>query len=265
MNDDVQHEIKNLCDDMAKDLNQAFLKQKENIYIDSDLLYYYRLGAILGLTRDEYQFNYVVDHIKDYLEAPTLDCARFFPELELTDKKLDEFIKDPKFYQFVSAAAPASNFIDNLDKVICIMNTLNEHAEVNRPLRVTINQRMIPIHPVYKRGIINRIRDIDPKVRVEFTSYPSWYDVPETMLAKQDFICVYDLSEFLHEGTTSQKMLSVYPSKLLDCSITAPLQSDVMYPTTEHFANTKAILELMCDKFSFFTKTILNGELINHG
>ncbi len=262
---DTQQEIRNLCDDMAKDLDKAFLKQKEHVYIDSDLLYDYRLGAVLGLTRSEQQFAYVVDHMQDYLDAPTLACAKFFPELGLTDEQLDKFITNPEFYQFICAAAPASEFIDNLDKVIKIMNTLNEHAEVKRPLHVTINQRRIPIHPVYKHGIAHRIHEIDPRVIVEFVTYKSWYEVPETLLAIQDFICVYDLIEFLKEGTISQKMISGYPSKLRDCSIAALLQSDQAHPTIEHFSNTKTIMELMCDKFSFFPKTILNGELINHG
>ena len=262
---DIQQELKNLCDDMTRELNASFFKQKQHVYIESDLLYNYRLGAMLGLTRNERDYNYVMDHIQDYLNAPTLACAKFFPEMGMTDEQLDKFIADPKYYQFICAASPATEFIDNLDKVIRIMNTLNQHAEVTQPITITINQRTIPIHPVYKRGIQTRIHETDPRVIVEYTSYPSWYEVPETLLHKQDFICVYDLSEFVHKGSIPEKMMEIYPSKLSDCSIAALLQSDKPAPTIEHFTNMRALMELVCDKFSFFPKTILNGEVINHG
>ena len=260
---DTKQEFVDLCDKMSKEIVQPFLRPKEHIYVDSDLLYYYRLGAMIGLTKTEQQFNYVVSHVQDYIKAPSLDCARFFPEMGLTDEMLDKFIQAERFFNFVSAAAPASDFIDNLDKIILAMNTVNTSKEVKEPLTITINQRTIPIHPVYKRGIVNRVHSIDPRVNVEFVAYKSWYEVPPTLIEKQDFICVYDLGEFLREGTNSQKLLAEVPSKLSRCYIASLLQSDKPNPTPEQFTNLKAILEVMCDKFMFVEKTILNGELIN--
>ena len=260
---DAKQEFADLCNKMSQEIVKPFLKPKEHVYVDSDLLYHYRLGAMIGLTKNEQQYNYVISHIDDYMKAPSLDCARFFPEIGLTDAILDEFIQNEKFFNFISAASPASDFIDNIDKIILTLNTINESKEVTHPLTITINQRRIPIHPVYKRGIINRIHGVDPRVRVEFTSYKTWFDVPSTLIEKQDFMCVYNLAEFLKEGTNSQKLLSEVPSKLSRCYIASLLQSDKPNPTPEQFTNLKAILEVMCDKFMFVEKTILNGELIN--
>jgi len=256
---DAQKEFKNLCNQMSKDIVKPFLKQKENIYIDSDLLYHYRLGAMLALTKSEDDFNYVREHINDYLEAPTLECAKFFPEMKLTDEDLDKFIVDPKYFNVISAISPASEFIDNFDKIIRIFNTINESKEVTDPITITINQRRIPIHPVYRRGIINRIRSIDRHVNVKFTSYKSWYEVPQSLIAVQDFLCVYDMIEFLKEGTNSQKAISAVPSQLATCCIVTPLQADVPDPSFEHFRNLKVLLEVMCDKFSYISKTIINS------
>jgi len=258
--DNNNREFRDLCTQMSNELMKPFLKQKEYIYIDADLLYNYRLGAVLALTRGEEQYNYVVANMQKYLDAPTLECAKFFPDLNLTDQQLDEFIVNPKYYNFINAASPASNFIDNLGMMIRVMNTLNQSRETTRPLRLTINQRLIKIHPVYRRGIVHRIHDIDPTVIVDFTNYKNWFEVPEKLIEAQDFICVYDLIDFLRQGTSSQKVLATMPPKLSQCCIVALKQAEVPNPTAEHFVNLKVMLEIVCDKFSYINKTIIQSE-----
>ncbi len=256
--DDTNREFKDLCNKMSDEIMQPFVRQKEHVYIDSDLLYNYRLGAVLALTKNAEEYYYVMDHLNEYMKAPTLECAKFFPKLNLTEADLDKVITDPKYYNFINVASPPTNFIDDFDMMIRVLNTINESKEVTKPLTITINQRMIDIHPTFKRGILEVIHNCDPKVVVNFTNFKSWYEVPEKLIEVQDFMCVYDLIEFLREGTSSQKVLSAMPPKLYRCSIVAYKQSDQPDPTEEQFVNLKAMLEIMCDRFSYIAKTLVN-------
>lgn len=262
----AQNDFKSMCDQMSKEVLKPFLAQKEHIFIDSDLLYDYRLGAVLALTSNEEQYMYVVQNLPMYLNARDKLVSKYFPDLNITDELIEQIIRDSKYFTFISAASPATAFIDNIEKVIRIFNTINESKEVSRPITLTINQRTIDIHPVYKRGLTNRIASVDPSVVVNFTSYKSWFDVPEQLVACQDFLCVYDMIEFLKEGTPSQKAISSVPSKLSRCSIVTPWQSDVEDPLPEHFRNLKVMMEVMCNQFSFINRTLCkDGELITNG
>ena len=257
---DAKQEFRSLCDQMSKEIVKPFLAQKEHIYVDADLLYDYRFGAVLALTRNEEQFNYVMQQLPQYLAARDLYVAKYFPELNLTDEKIEETIRDPKYFTFMSAAAPATDFLPNVEQIIRIFNTINESKEVTRPIVITINQRTIELHPVYRKAIKDLVAKIDPSVVVEYTSYKSWFEVPSGLIECQDFMCVYDMIEFLKEGTNSQKALAQVPSKLSRCCIVAPWQTDVENPKPEHFMNLKVMLEVMCNQFSFINRTIRQKE-----
>ena len=257
---DAQQEFRSVCDNMSKEIVKPFLAQKEHMYIDADLLYDYRLGAVLALTRNEEQYNYVMSQLPAYLNAHDNKTAKYFPDLNLTDEQIEEFIRKPEYYTFITAAAPATEFVGNLQRVIRIFNTINESKEVTRPITITINQRTIELHPMCKKALSEIIAAIDPDVHVNFTSYKSWFEVPLELIEVQDFMCVYDMIEFLKEGTNSQIALSAVPSKLTRCSIVTPWQADTDKATPEHFRNLKVMLEVMCNQFSFIHRTIRQKE-----
>lgn len=260
----VQEEFRQLCDKMSEEMMKPFTTQKDNIYIDSDLLYDYRLGAVMALIHDEQDFNYVMSHVGEYLSAPTLECAKFFPDLKLTDQMLDDVIVDPKYYVFMNAAAPATEFMGkDFETLIRLFNTINQSKEITHPIHITINQRKIEIHNIYKKAIRERVMRVDPTIEVEFTNYKSWFDVPEATIKDQDFLCVYDMVEFLKEGTNSQRLLSKVPSDLMRCSICTLLQSDHANPSVDEFNNFRLMMECMCNRFSFKPKTLLNEGLRN--
>lgn len=261
---DAQAEFMSFCEKMSDEVVKPFTDQKEFIYIDSDLLYNYRLGAVMSQIRGEEDYKYVQEHIQEYLEAPTLECAKFFPKFNLTEEDLDKIIKNPEYFVFMNAAAPTTTFLKDLEMVIRIINSINRSRETKRPLKITINQRKIEIHPYYKSGLKKLIHDIDNTIVVDFVKFPSWFEVPEEFLRKQDYLFVYDMIEFLQQGSVSQKLMGEVPSALTNAAIITLLQSDSLVPTEEGFTNLKAILECMCDKFTFIPKTILVKDE-NHG
>lgn len=263
MGADAISEFRSVCNKMSEEIIKPFTAQKEHIYVDADLIYDYRLGALLALIRSEEDFNYVWENLDAYATAPSLTVTKFFPKLGITEEDLDKVIKNPEYFNFLTAAAPPSQFMEDVESVIRVFNTLNESREVKNPVKFHINQRQIKIHPHYKRGIIETIHNIDKSIIVDFTEYPTWFDVPETFLEQQDFICVYDLKEFLTEGTTSQKLLSAVPSKLMKSNILTLLQSDKDFPKVEDFVNLKVLMEVMCDKFTFIPKTIRKEGIVN--
>lgn len=256
-------EFKDVCEKLSQDMMKPFTVQKENIYIDSDLLFDYRLGAVLARVNGESDYNHVVQNIPAYLKAPTLECAKFFPQLNLTEEDLDDVIANPEYFMFLNAAAPATKLIADLEPIIRLFNTINESREGTNPIRITVNQRQIKFCKLVKANLLKTIHKIDPKVVVEFTEYKSWFEVPTSLIESQDFICVYNMIEFLKEGTNSQKLMAAVPPRLSKTNIATLLQSDVANPTVDHFHNLRVMLEVMCHQFCFRPKTLLNEELIN--
>ena len=256
-------DFKSMCEKMSEEIMKPYMTQKKNIYVDADLIYDYRLGALMALIRDESDYQHVLENMDSYLNARTLECAKFFPLMKVTEEDLDNVIANPEYYIFLNAAAPASRFLDDLENIIKIFNTLNQSKEVTEPIKITINQRKIRIANGIRKEIVMKVKSIDPKVLVDFTEFPSWYKVNEKLIADQDFLCVYDMIEFLHEGTISQKLIAEVPSKLMKADIVTLFQSDKQLPTDSDFVNLQTIMECMCDKFSFIPKTIRKEGIIN--
>lgn len=246
-----------LCDRISSEVMRPLVTQKEFMYVDADVLFDYRLGALLATVRGEQDYNYILEHVDEYLNAPTLECAKFFPDLHKTDSELDRIAADPQNATALAALTPPTKVLEQLSVMIRVLNTINLSKETQRPIRVTVNQRRVQITDFVKNAITDAIARGDASATVTFTTYKSWADVPEDILRPQDVIIVYDLKEFLTVGTTSQKLL-IDTNELSMTDIMAITQSELNSEDTPlGLDNMKNVMELMCDKFTFINKTLL--------
>lgn len=246
-----------LCDRLSAEVMRPLVTQKEYLYVDADTLFDYRLGAIMASIKNEHDYNYVLEHVDEYLTAPTLECAKFFPAFNKTDAELDDIASSSAGAVALAALTPPTKVLEQLPVIIRVLNTINLSKETQRPIHVTINQRRVAITDYIKQFITDTITRGDASAKIDFTSYKSWFDVPEDLLRCQDVIIVYDLKEFLTLETTSQKLL-IDTNELAMTDIMALTQSELSSEDTAlGLENMKNVMELMCDKFTFINKTLL--------
>jgi len=257
----LNDETMKMCGKLSEELMRPLVTQKEFVYIDADLLYDFKLGGLISTVTNEAEYNYIRDHVPEYLAAPTLECAKFFPELHMTEEKLLERITNPKYDKAIAFMSPPTQFIYELGLLIRVLNTMNTSKETQRPIKVTINQRKV-ILTDYTRNLITRaVHDGDPKASVEFVHFDSWFKVSKDLIKQQDVICIYDIKEFLSEATVSQKLL-LDTEEFAMADIMALEQSDLPADQTElGLANISDLMKAFgCNSFSFMKKTLYQPE-----
>ena len=243
---------------------RPFMTQREFMYVDLDLLYDMRLTALMAYIKGEEDQKYFFEHIPDYINAPTLEVCKFFPKLNVTEAMLDRILDDPEYKTVLAAMALPTNFMRELQDIIKFINTENESKETHRSLKITLNCRYKNLHPYIINRVVDLIHKSDPLVKVEVTEYRDWSEVPASLIKMQDMICVYDVRNFLSDGTTSQKLLTEM-NELSNCSIVGLKVSDLSKEDTEiGVVNLQDVISIMCKKFTLVNKTLLSTEgLIN--
>ena len=263
-NKPFDQETSELCTKISAEVMRPLVTQKEFVYIDADTLFDFRLGAIMAKVTGEDDYKYVMEHVHEYLDAPTLECAKFFPKFGMTEKDIDEFLVDPNYATVRAVISPATRLLGELSVIVRVLNSINASKETQRPITVVVNQRHALLEPFNKRLIEDSVYRGDKYAKVEYTNFPTWNDVPEAVLKKQDVIIVYDLNEFLREGTTSQKLLAtVEEFAMTDIMAITQVTSTKVNDVELGLQNLSNVMELMCDKFTFINKTLLTRESNN--
>ena len=262
----IPKDFSDVCNKLAEEIMRPYFRQQEYLYIDVDLLADFRLGAVLASVRNEAEYNYVQASMQKYLDAPTLRCAEFFPELGLTDQQLDEMIESEKYERALSVLAPRSKLVLQFPLLFGTFKSINARAETHNPLKLYFNcPHRVSDH--FKAGLLKIVKEADPTVEVYFTDFKTWYDVPADLLGRMDFIGVHDLVGFLSNNTTSMKLLSEIPSRLGSTGIVALVQTDKPNLTGDELdlglVNLENVMEMMCEKFTYLRKTVLTKEDAN--
>ena len=244
---------------------KPLMTQREFMYIDLDLLYDFRLTALMAFIHGKEEYDYLYSHLQQYLEAPTLEICKFFPSMNVKESDLDDFINNPEYRAFFAALAVPTNFMKELQDIIKFVNTENESKETHRSLKITLNCRYKNLHPYIINRVVDAIHKSDPNVKIEVTEYANWFEVPEELIKMQDMICVYDVRNFLETGTSSQKLLTEL-NELANCSIVGLKVSDLGKEDTEiGLVNLQDVISIMCKKFTLVDKSILSMEGLRNG
>ena len=74
---------------------KPLMTQREFMYIDLDLLYDFRLTALMAFIHGKEEYEYLYSHLQQYLETPTLEICKFFPKMNVKESDLDDFINNP--------------------------------------------------------------------------------------------------------------------------------------------------------------------------
>lgn len=250
---------------LSMEAMKPLMTQREFMYIDLDLLYDFRLSALMSFIKDQEDYDYIVANIPEYLEAPTLEVCKFFPKMGVTEKDLDKVLTDPQYRTFMAALALPTRFLRELQDIIKFINTENESKETHKSLKITLNAKYKGMHPFIVNQVVRAIHASDPGVTVELTEYPDWYSVPAELIKAQDMICVYDVRNFLAVGTTSQKLLTEM-NELSHCTIVGLEVSDLgSEETAIGIVNLQDVVSILCKKFTLTKKSLLRMEDLRNG
>ena len=261
-------EFRDMCDKWNSEVMKPLLKQKEFMYIDLDVLFDFRLGALLSLMQaGEEDYQYIMSNVDKYLSTPTLECAKFFPKFGLSDDQLDDRASDPNYAAVMAAIAPPTRFLGEMKTMIKVINTLNASKETTNPLKITINQGKRKVHPFILENLKKYLLSIDPGMAIDFVKFATWRDVPKELVERLDIIVVYNIKDFLAKGSVPQSILESSQEAFAMTTVMAIRQVDETAMADEAVA-TKNFLDLMdifFDKFTFIGKTLMKPEDSENG
>lgn len=246
-----------LLDTLSKEAVAPYVQQKEYIYIDVEMLYDFKLGAVIGLSRNKEEFDYIFKTLPEYLASSDFETAKHFPKCDLKEETLYKFLQDPVYNRLVSLTSPPTSLIEDLRDVIAGYNTVNTSKETKRPLKITINQTIIKLHQEAKDRLVDYIKSIDPHIQVRFTEY-TWDTIPKEEIITYDLMIVYDIVEFLRENTVSQHALAIDKS-LSQTTITTykRINTNCTDKEDQAIANFVAIMSMLCDNFIVLDKALI--------
>lgn len=147
--------------------SQNVCNQIESVYIDITYLQDIYLGAILEMTQDKEVYSYISSCMEDYNKRFLEGYSKYFPELNLKDEDIIEYVKDKKHSKSLIRFSPPTDMylaLKNIHKDIIIENR----------------------YKVSQKEVINKITYV---VNV----YPLSLDETDMKFLKERFIsCLYD-------------------------------------------------------------------------
>lgn len=247
-----------LMSQVASEILRPFQEPVKAIYIDSDFLYDYRLGALLLKSDTQKEYDYIRENIHAYENGGSAKITKYFPELKVTEQMLDDLERDLEWNVFVQAAAPQTQLLKNFAAFIAKVNTYNHSRDESQSLRIVINQRR---HKMTYRIWIDLVKyffSIDKDLVISRTNYTDWYSISKEEISQFDILFVKDLVDFTRIGSSSQEMLKdnlmnnkvVISHKQTEADFDDPKKEE---ESLENFAN---LMRLMLKEFSFIKRSI---------
>lgn len=252
-------ETSRLISQAADRILEPFTTQKENIYIDSDMLYDYLFGVLMLQVKSQKQYDYVMSRLQEYSTSSEKDITKVFPDLGITTEEFASCMKDETCLKYTAVLAPPTGLLMELADMIVSINTYNKSKDVKTPVKMYINQRIVPMPSQIRKKLVAYLRAADPTLQIIYTDYKTWDEVPTELIKKLDFIGVGDMIDFTRQGTNSQKLLQepgslsnaiVFAHPVCDDDITDPEERK------EALANFCNVMQVMFAKFIYTTRTI---------
>ena len=252
-------ELRRLMDKAGEAIINPLREPIREIYIDTDLLYDYRLGALLLKLKNEDEFSYVREHLHSYEEGPLPTITSYFPDLKITEEELDLLEDDLAFEKFLHATAPGTQFLMDLPNLIVRINTFNSNKLDPPPLTVHLNQRKHIMPKMIRERLLGAIRAQDSSANIKFENFETWNDIPEDMFKRCRMLFVYDLIDFCRLGTVPAKFM--HSMKVNDKTLVANFMTEGGFPDekTHLDAINKfcAVMSALFGNFQFMKKAVL--------
>ena len=259
MADALDQETIRLMDKAGEAMLRPMLEPIRSIYLDSDFLYNYRLGALILKVKNQDEYNYILSRLKLYEEGPNPKITTYFPDLKITEQELDLLEEDPVFEKYLHVASPSTEMLMDLPSIVLRINTYNSTKMDPTPLVLYINQRKHIMPKVIADRLVASIAEVDSKAKVVFTNYPTWSDIPEDLFKQLKHLYVYDLIDFCRMGTVSANAMR--DRKVTDKTVIANFVTEDGFKDEDEWkdaiAKFGAVMSALFHSFQFTRKTVL--------
>ena len=259
MADAEDAELRRLMDKAGEAIINPLREPIREIYIETDLLYDYRLGALMLKLKNEDEFSYVKERIPAYEKGPLPTITSYFPKLNITEEELDLLEDYPVFEKYLHVAAPATKFLMDLPNLIVRVNTFNSNKLDPPPLTVHLNQRKHIMPPYVRNRLLDAIAVQDNHAKIIFDNFETWSDVPEDLFKRCRMLFIYDLIDFCRLGGVPARFM--HDMQVNDKTLVANFMTEGGFPDekTHLDAITKfcAVMSALFGNFQFMTKAVL--------
>ena len=251
--------------DFQSALSASLFATVNEFYIDWQYFQDLRLGAILlhVLRRqDEQLYRAVMARIPEYNRRVSRGHAEYFPEVELTDEYLEQFIADPVNTEILLRTSPYTDVHHNFSGFV---GKIAEHIErfgassTQSQLVYYVNMFPLTLTPSLQQLVKSRIRYFDENAKVGLIHKPITDLNPDTY-KKFRIAFIYDFIEFVREGTASHTAFFTY--QFLKSFVLTPKRLEHPGDIPEEarpkvFEDTAAAMNALCE-FSYFNSHIMH-------
>ena len=218
MSKEIQTISKEEHEAFFKAYSEQISKQIEYIYIDLTYLQDIYLGGILNLTEEKDVYSYILKQLKKYNLRIDNNYASYFPELNLTNEEIINYVSDKNNSKLLMIASPATDMykylgilhkktLENNKCKIGIKNTIRKLTYIintyplildNESMKFLKKRFILSLHdPIINFGIISK-----PCNSLSIDTYK-----------KFDKLYISDMSSFSDEESTGYQAL--YKSGIL--------------------------------------------------
>ena len=250
-----------MVDKESTEIIKSMMMPVNTIYIDSDFLYDYRLGALLMLAKNEDEYNYILSKLNEYECSPSMKITSVFPELNLTETDVDLMEHDLKFEKYVVAGAPKTEFLDEFNSFLAWVCTYNRSQTDSLDLNIIINFREHKMPDDAWEKLRSYLSSGSKHIKVVRTEFKSWDNMPRNLYETLNLLFVYNTPDFASSSMVSNVMKTLLTFKQI--VFTYP-RVETDFETQEEYKealdNFSALAGTVFYKFSYIKRSISKGR-----
>lgn len=253
---------KDMMERLSNDYFLSMYKPFTNVYIDMDIMYDYRLSALISLCRTEAEYNYIMKRLPTYAKYKGRQITKVFPSLKFTEEQLSEALKDPRNTQKLSEASLLNNLVQLVPAQISLFDDMNKRSPLYKgePINLHFINKHFIITDQAALKINNSMSQFKDNIICHFRHNEIGTE-DEMYLSKMNQFILDDIQDFVKETKNSYRML-IEERKFFGTSIFASDRLDDDTPWmedegAERLSKTEKFFSMFAH-FMFFDKQLLH-------
>jgi hypothetical protein len=103
---------------LGDELFGHILKPCSTVLYDMDCLQDFKLGALLCMIQEEYEYDYIISRLPIYDQALDTNVMEYFPDLTYTDEMIENYIKDPENSKKLAFSSPMTSIYTEMQATL---------------------------------------------------------------------------------------------------------------------------------------------------
>ena len=252
-------------DNMAQQHFDELFKPVSNVYLDLDMLWDHRIGALVSMVKTSAEYEYILHKLDAYNDNWDKRISTNFPILDISDEMVDNFIQDPDNSKLISFTSPIKTCYANLPLWLDSIFSHNRKQGKVNDVTLYINSQTFCPHKEFQESVVKALQNMFPNLNVGFiaTSLDKFHQkIPLTNI---QFFIISDFQRFMMPDTVFPNLLMndmVFSDTYLKVAKTVDLdilQQEDRPEIDELFNRTKLTMDLFC-KFEYIDNLTLRAN-----